>query len=135
MVHAIGPVFLGRGKEMAKSDIKDFVCKPFCSFYREGAKEELICNGARLLEILIKRGILSPETIEEVASGLRFARGEYPALDYSVCRQCPFFANDCDFCSENPPLNAKPCGGYILLALLATKGVISMESLKEVVSE
>lgn len=118
---------------MAKSDIKDFVCKPFCSFYREGAKEELICNGARLLEILMKRGMLSPETIAEVTSVLFCARGENSALDDVVCRECPFRDNDCDFRSENPPLNAEPCGGYILMALLAAKGVISMENLKEVV--
>jgi hypothetical protein len=125
--------FSGCRKRMAKNDIKDFVCKPFCSFYREGAKEELICNGARLLEILIKRGIVSAEAIKEVTSGPLSVSRENPAMDEGVCRECPFRADDCDFRSEPPPLDAKPCGGYILMAMLATKGIISLERLKEVV--
>jgi hypothetical protein len=118
---------------MAKSDIKDFVCKPFCSFYREGAKEELICNGASLLVILMKRGMLSPEAIAEVSSGPPRDSCKNPALDECVCSKCPFSADDCDFQSKTPPLDVKPCGGYILMTLLATRGIISMESLKEIV--
>jgi hypothetical protein len=120
---------------MAKRDIKDFVCKPFCSFFREGVKEELICNGARLLEILMKRRMLSPEVITEVKSGPLPPSGKNPALEEGVCRKCPFRANDCDFQSVSPPLNAEPCGGFILLALLAANGVVSLEGLPEIDNE
>ena len=114
---------------MAKKDIKDFVCKPFCSFYREGVKEELICNGARLVEILMKRGVLSLEAILEVQPGPIPTSWKDAAQGEAVCRECPFRAEDCDFRSDSPPPDAVPCGGFILLALLAANGVISMEGL------
>jgi hypothetical protein len=117
---------------MAKRDIKDFICKPFCSFYREGAKEELICNGARLLEIFMKRGMVSPEAIAAVNPGPLPASGKNHDLVEGVCRGCPFRQNDCDFQSETPPRGAEPCGGFILLALLLAKGSISLEKLKEI---
>lgn len=127
--------FPGWGKEMAKKDIKDFVCKPFCSFFREGVKEELICNGALLLEILMAKGMLSPDALVGVksASGLEYGRNS--SLETAVCRRCPFSAYDCDFQSESPPPGAEPCGGFILLALLAAKGVFSMKSLNEIADE
>ena len=114
---------------MAKRDIKDLVCRPFCSFYREGVKEEMICDGARLLEILMKRGALSLEAISGVQPGPIPTSWKDAAQGEAVCRDCPFRAEDCDFRSESPPPDAEPCGGFILLALLAANGVISMEGL------
>lgn len=131
-MHAVGPVFFRGGKKMAKRDIKDFVCKPFCSFYREGVKEELICNGARLLEIFMEQGMVSPDVIAAVNPGPLPASGKNPGLEEGVCRKCPFRAEDCDFQSETPPPGAEPCGGFILLALLLAKGSISLEKLKEI---
>jgi hypothetical protein len=120
------------GKEMAKKDIKDFVCEPFCSFYKEGVKEELICNGARLLEILMAKGMLSPDASGGVKSLPGIDYGRNSPLETAVCRKCPFRADDCDFQSMTPPQNTEPCGGYILLALLAAKGVVSPEELSEI---
>jgi len=116
---------------MAKKDIKDFVCKPFCSFYREGVKEELICNGARLVEILIKKGALTPLKFSGIELGSSLSAGEYAQLEEIVCRPCPFLADGCDFRSAAPPVDAEPCGGFILLALLVGKDVVSIERLKE----
>ncbi len=109
---------------MAKSDIKDFVCVPFCSFYREGAKEELICNGARVVEILLKRGVLSPERLTAMKGRPCPAVRREPALEAKVCGECPFRAEDCDFQSATPPPNARPCGGFILLSLLMVDGAL-----------
>ena len=120
---------------MAKRDIKNFVCEPFCSFYRDGEKEELICNGARLLEILMKRGMVSPEAISAVNRWPLPPSGKNPALEEGVCMECPFRADDCDFQSANPPLDAEPCGGFILLSLLAANGVVSPEGLSEIDNE
>jgi hypothetical protein len=117
---------------MAKRDMKDFVCKPFCSFFREGVKEELICNGAHLLEILMTKGMLSPEEIGRVKSVPGPEFGRKISLETTVCRKCPFRAEDCDFQSQIPPPGAEPCGGYILLALLAANGVVSRKKLKEI---
>jgi hypothetical protein len=120
---------------MAKNDIKDFVCKPFCSFYREGAKEELICDGARLLEILMKKKVLSLEAIADVKPALSLDSVKSTAAGDAICRDCPFLRDDCDFRSEAPPADAEPCGGFILLALLAADGAVSLEGLSEIGNE
>jgi hypothetical protein len=124
--------FPGWGKEMAKRDIMDIVCKPFCSFFREGVKEELICNGARLLEMLMAKGVLSPYASGGVKSLPGPEYGRNSLLESAVCRRCSFRMDDCDFQSESPPPGAEPCGGYILLALLAAKSVVSPEELSEI---
>ncbi len=120
---------------MAKRDIKDFVCEPFCSFYREGVKEELICNGARMLEILMGKGMLSPEAITAMNRRPLPLAWKNPPLEEGVCRKCAFRADDCDFQSANPPPNTEPCGGYILLALLAANGLVSTKELAEIGDE
>ena len=124
--------FSGVGKEMAKRDIKDFVCKPFCSFYREGVKEELICSGARLVEMLMQRGVLTSLMLSGIEHGSSLSTGEYALLDEIVCRPCPFLADGCDFRSDAPPVDAEPCGGFILLALLVGKSSVFMKRLKEI---
>jgi hypothetical protein len=116
---------------MAKSDVADFVCRPFCSFYREGVKEELICNGARILEILNNNGNLSHWELKEVRGVSSLSQEEFHQLEESVCRPCPFFIDGCDFRSDPPPLNAEPCGGFIALVLLLGNGSIRMEILEE----
>jgi hypothetical protein len=117
---------------MAKRDIKDFVCKTYCSFYREGVKEELICYGARLVEILMGWGVLSPLALLGIEHGSSLSTEEYVLLKEVVCQPCPFFPEGCDFRSDAPPVDAEPCGGFILLALLTGKGAVSMERLKEI---
>ncbi len=116
---------------MAKSSIKDFACKPFCSFYREGEKDELICNGARLVEKLLNKGILTTEAVTGVGRGPWPVPARNAALDEAVCRSCPFRPDGCDFQSEAPPPDSEPCGGYILLDLLAGKGVITTDLIAE----
>ena len=115
---------------MAKKDVRDFVCKPFCSFYREGKNEELMCNGARVLEILVNRGLLSPGKLSAVKAGTCFAGGNNAGLERTVCMKCPFRPDGCDFRSESPPPDAEPCGGYVLLDLLAACGVITGNDLE-----
>jgi hypothetical protein len=117
---------------MAKKDIKDFVCEPFCSFYVEGAKEELICNGACVLEILMAKGMLFPEEITAMKRQPLPRDFQNPALEEGVCGKCVFRADDCDFLSVNPPPNTAPCGGYILLTLLTANDLVSPEGLAEI---
>jgi hypothetical protein len=120
---------------MAKRDIQDFVCKPFCSFYREGVKEELICNGARIVEILMESGVLSSLALWGIEQGSSLSTGEYTQLGEIVCRPCPFLADGCDFRSAAPPVDAEPCGGFILLSLLAGKSTGFMKRLTETDNE
>jgi hypothetical protein len=135
MVHAVGPFFKGWGIGMAKKDIKDFVCKPYCSFYREGVKEELICSGARIVAIFLERGVLSPLSLSWIEHNSSLSSEEYALLQEIVCRPCPFLADGCDFRSAAPPVDAEPCGGYILLSLLAGEKPGFMNRLKEIEGE
>jgi hypothetical protein len=120
---------------MAKNDVAEFVCSPFCSFYREGVKEELICNGARILERLVHKGYLCNWGSSDLCGVSSLSREEYDQLEETLCRPCPFFIDGCDFRSHPPPLNAEPCGGFILVSLLIGNGLIHMEVLKEVAGE
>lgn len=116
---------------MAKKDIWDFVCKPFCAFYREGEKEDLMCNGARLLEILLNKGILSLDAATGIKPGSCMAANGNAAMEEAVCRKCPFRPDGCDFRSQSPPADAEPCGGYLLLELLAGKGILTAKLIVE----
>ena len=117
---------------MAKKDVEDFVCRPYCSFYREGEKEDLICNGARFLEVLMNKWGVYHEELAGVEEGSSLSPSEYTQLEEIVCRTCPFLADGCDFRSDPPPAVAEPCGGFILLALLVGKDVVQMARLKEI---
>lgn len=120
---------------MAKRDIKDYICKPFCSFYVEGAKEELICNGARVLEVLMAKRMLGPGEITAMDRRGLPSAWKNPVLEEGVCGNCAFQAEDCDFQSENPPPNTEPCGGYILLVLLVANDLVTPEGLAEIGNE
>jgi hypothetical protein len=116
---------------MAKKDIKEYICRPFCSFFREGVKEELICRGARDVRSFLERGMLQVSELAGLGCGGPSLRFRDSALDAAVCRRCAFRKEDCDFQSEQRPLDAEPCGGYILLGILAGKGAISLDELEE----
>ena len=115
-----------------KRDFHDYVCRPFCTFYREGEKEELACQGAQVVHSLLKRGLLYPAQLPRGGKTIGARWQHDPALDAAVCRHCPFQAEDCDFQAESPPPYAEPCGGYILLTLLKEKGIIFLKDLEKV---
>ncbi len=131
MAKAIGPVFFSTGVIMGKKDVAEFVCAPFCSFYREGLKEDLLCNGARLVEMLMAKGILSPGRLSGIKREAAISTRKDRIMENVVCAPCPFLEDGCDFRAKAPPPGAVPCGGYILLDLLVAKGIIAMDVLKE----
>ena len=117
---------------MIKKDIKDFICRPFCSFYREGVNEELSCYGARLIENLLQRGVVCVAELPGAGHGFSLVCFAHDAfLDNVVCGLCEFRRDDCDFRSQQRPADAEPCGGYILVDLLLQKGVLSFADLTE----
>ncbi len=94
----------------------------------------MACQCALVVEELIEKDRLNPETLPK--------SGKHPGLWQNhdseielICEICPFRMKDCDYQSENPPLECEPCGGYILLSLLKTNNDISMEDIKEIVLE
>ncbi len=112
-----------------KNEFKDYICRPFCMFFREGEKEDLACQGSEVIERLVKQGRLHPGQLPRDGKipGKRWKHD--PALDVAVCQPCPFKAQDCDFQSESPPPHAEPCGGYIILTLLKERGILSAHDL------
>ena len=117
---------------MAKKEIKDYICRPFCTFYREGEKEELICRGARKIEKLLENGVLDIEELACNKNLFSIPSVRDTVLETAVCLKCDFRKEDCDFQSEQGPIEADPGGGYILLCLLIANGVISINELTEI---
>jgi len=118
-------------KIMVKKGIKESICKPFCSFYREGVKEELICRGAQVVENLLKRGVIRAAELPGDGHGFSSGYAHEACLEDAVCGLCAFRRDDCDFQSQESPPDAEPCGGFILVNLLIRKGVISLADLTE----
>lgn len=114
---------------MVKREIIDYICRPFCSFYRESVNEELICGGAQEVGNLMERGVLR---VDELPGGKKdFASSALRngGLETIVCRKCAFREENCDFQAKKSPPDAEPCGGYILLFQLIENGVISIDEL------
>jgi hypothetical protein len=116
---------------MSKKDFKEFICRPFCIFFRENSKEDLVCHGALVVMEQLRSGRLSLSTLSGLDRNLD-VRGKHDAeLDVTVCRQCSFKEEDCDFHSEEVRSDADPCGGYRVLSLLKTVGFDIAADLEE----
>jgi hypothetical protein len=117
---------------MAKTEFKDYICRPFCFFFRPGEKEDLACRGALVVERLVADGRLEPSSLpggEMRTNGLREA--DDALLEAVVCGPCPFRDGGCDFRAPVRPADAEPCGGYILLRILRETGALTAEDLAE----
>lgn len=137
-------------KKMGKREFKDYICSPFCRFFQEGKREEMACQGAIVVERLIKRGLLDHKMIPSGSKRASLWEKFDPVLHKCVCDKCHYMEKDCDFhaifivkdlrsiCPNKPicglrsistPIEVEPCGGYILLRLLQLKGIIDRERL------
>ncbi len=117
---------------MAKRDFQEYICRPFCSFFRPGEKEELACQGALVVERLAEKGVIDPS----VLPGGEWKRGDLwqvndALLGEMVCGRCPFRDDGCDYRAPLRPADAEPCGGYILLRLLRKTGAVTAGALAE----
>lgn len=118
---------------MSKVAVENYLCRPFCAFFRAGVKEEMACQGALVLAELVQRGRLTPEQFPAPAAReRRLWRKEDRALERVLCLPCPFAADDCDFHSSLRSAATQPCGGYLLLQLLKEAGTISCADLNGV---
>ena len=98
------------------------LCLNFCSYYKPGKNEELVCRGYEIAERLIQRGKLP-----ELAGAVRaFDRARAEPLAQRMCVQCDFGPEGCDFMLDR---KAAPCGGFVLLAQLLETGVIAIEDI------
>ena len=106
-----------------KNDFIDYICRPYCIFFREGEKEDMACQGALAAWELVRRGKIKINDITVAGKDPLLWKNRSRVLE-PVCAACPFRKEDCDFRSENPLENCEPCGGYILLCLLHEKKLI-----------
>ena len=102
---------------MPKTEFEHYLCRYHCAYYRAGVREELTCQGALVVDNLVRRGRLR---IAELPDGAFPAppAARLPLLDERICRPCEFRAADCDFQARPPIPDSLPCGGYRLLAML-----------------
>jgi hypothetical protein len=116
---------------MSKTEFQHYICLPFCDFYKPGAKEELLCRGARLVERMVDRERLRPGDFQGLGNNVSWPPDRKADLEAVVCAPCPFRMDDCDFQSPHPPEGARPCGGLLLLAQLLAAGRITLRELAE----
>jgi hypothetical protein len=114
---------------MTKKDFKDYICRPFCMFYKEGQKEEMACQGALVVESLVRQERISIEQIYLSIKNYQLCLKHKDILTRYVCRQCPFMKEDCDFQSTSPSHDLEPCGGYMVLAGLIENRIIDIREL------
>jgi hypothetical protein len=120
---------------MLKAAFASYLCRPFCSFFRAGEKEEMACQGALVLAELVQRGRLDPESFPAAVEKERQRwQEEDVALERALCLPCPFALDGCDFHSELRSSETEPCGGYLLLQLLKDAGAISCAELNQVIA-
>lgn len=128
---SFGHFFCKKGVVVSKIDVKDFICRPFCRFFKEGEKEEMECGGAVAVEELIRRNRLDTNSMRTGKKEAALWRERDPLLSEHVCGRCEFRIDGCDYMSDNPPPDAEPCGGNILLLLLLRNKTISARDLED----
>lgn len=99
-------------------------------FFREGEKEEMACRGAQVAELLVDGGGIDPGTIPVFEKDPAIWNRHDVFLGFHLCGPCEFKAEDCEYRSDDPPEDAEPCGGFILLAQLLETGRIGWEMLE-----
>lgn len=120
---------------MSKNDFKDYVCRPYCIFFKEGQKEAMSCRGAEVVEKLVLLRQINTDRLPHFKKDSRLWQKYTQFLGGKICATCPFRAKDCDFMSEEPEAGPsdeiEPCGGFIMLALLIEKDLINMPCLEK----
>jgi hypothetical protein len=116
---------------MTKKDFKNYICRPFCVFFKEGEKEEMACRGAQIAEFLVNHKQVNPEKIIKFIKDPKIWEKQKAMLEKHVCLRCSFKAEDCDFQSSAPSRDVEPCGGFIFLACLMEKNIIDESVLEK----
>ncbi len=117
---------------MPKTDYIDYLCRPFCTYFKAGEKEEMTCRGALVAQALMERYQIRQETVAHLPKTVDTWEGHRGLLDEQVCALCDFKEKDCDFQSELPETeNPEPCGGYIAVYLLLKHGLLDKQMLED----
>jgi len=116
---------------MSKNNFQEYVCHPYCIFFKDGAKEEMACRGAQVVERLAQKKRINWITIPPLTKNPGLWDNYKEELGRRICARCSFRAEDCDFQAANPPDDAEPCGGFILLAHLRQSNLINESDLED----
>ena len=114
-----------------KRGFSDYICRPFCVFFKEGQKEEMACGAAVTAARLIRLRNIPTGEVASLVRAQADTGKDGDLLDALVCRYCPFVIDGCDFRSPSPPPDAVPCGGFILLGLLLSRGLITRRDIED----
>jgi len=122
------------GTRPLKKEFSEFICRPYCTFFKDGQKEDMACGAALVAAQLVVSGLLSIEVFpgtEDI--------DDYPYDDRLlfelICRFCPFVHDGCDFRLPAPPADAVACGGFVLLGALYRTGAVTSDMLRTVIHE
>jgi hypothetical protein len=113
-----------------KNSFQQYICRPYCMFFKDGQKEEMSCRGAEAVERLVQQGSVDPANMPALRKEPAVWERQKDALGARVCRTCAFFPEDCDYQGGEAVEGAEPCGGFILLSLLYQRGLIRMTDLE-----
>ena len=116
---------------MPKEEFQEFICSPYCMFYKSGQKEAMTCQAAQVVDSLVHTGRIDRESVGAVQKDSGLWAMHRNALRQAVCRHCAFLAEDCDFQSDCPSDDLEPCGGFIVLAFLKEYGLIDERAMQE----
>ncbi len=69
----------------------------------------------------------APEEFESLLSGIKkdvdWEDADENLIEKLLCSECPYVEEDCDYRDPDAPDDAKPCGGYLVLCMMAASGV------------
>jgi len=99
------------------------LCLTFCSYYKPGKNEELVCRGYAVVERLQQRG----KAISFNKSKKAVDPATVVGLRKALCAACDFQEKDCDFIQDKTALS---CGGFALLAQLLESGEITIDDVR-----
>lgn len=115
---------------MGKKTFQEYLCRPYCMFFKDGEKEEMACRAAGVLDTLVQRKYVDLTTIPSPIKNHDLWKKYRNVLDIPLCSHCPFRAEDCDFQAEVPSDDLEPCGGFILLVHLLANDLIQKSDLE-----
>ncbi len=111
-------------------DVREKLCLNFCSYYKSSKDNKLACKGFLVIEKLIEKR----KNISFEKSDKRLDAETEEKLIQSLCINCPFYENDCDFVgrgeSRGKVKRPPPCGGFILLGHLLEEKIITIDDIK-----
>lgn len=115
---------------MNKDKAINIICKNFCRFYKPEKDEALACRGFDLVLNLVSEEKINEARISEITD---FTLSDYPfdeLLKEYLCKKCDFVIDGCSFRDDSYHGEKKiPCGGYILLTKLLSKGIMKIEDI------